>query len=531
MTPATPATLEAFSNAASCRYAVPEIALAIAPLLVVAWDLFAPGAPGDGERNLRLRRRGVLALTLGALAVSAVGSARMLVAKNAPGRLLFDGQLACDGYASGFRLFFALVTAFVALAAIPTREAKLAPHGRGAAGAEMFALLLAACLGMNLMAMGRTLLTLYVGIELVSFASFGLAALRLDPGDDRRRKSAEGALKYVVFGGVASGVMLYGMSWMYGATQSIVLPEIAERIAALTREQGHLPNALAIAIACVMAGLGYKVASVPFHMWAPDVYEASPTLVSAFFAVGPQVAGLAALLRFFREGFGAPGALPEWQAPWPILAGAIALVTMTVGNLGALGQTNLKRLLAYAGVAQAGTMLLAFSAPGDEGVAAIAFYLVPYAAVSLGAFVVVLAVSEAVGDETVDALRGLGARAPGMAAALAVFLFSLVGVPPFAGFVSKLYVIAALLRSSGDFRSFYFFLAIAGVGNTVVSLVFCARILRAMYLTPASGEGGPVSVRRLHAIMTATMVVPTVFLGVWWAPLYDFLTRTVTMIP
>jgi NADH-quinone oxidoreductase subunit N len=182
-------------------------------------------------------------------------------------------------------------------------------------------------------------------------------------------------------------------------------------------------------------------------------------------------------------------------------------------------------------------MLLAFSVPGDEGVAAIAFYLVPYCAMNLGAFLVVLAVSEAAATaggapaETIDSVRGLGTRAPGMAAALAVFLFSLVGLPPFAGFVGKLYVFVALLRGGGDYRSWYFFLAAAGVVNTVVSFFYYSRVLRAMYLTAAPpGEDGPVSVRRLHAVMTAMVVAPTVVLGVWWGPLYAFVTRTMTLI-
>ena len=333
-----------------------------------------------------------MAIALSALAVSAMGSAAGLLglARLPVPALLFDGHLACDGFACAFRLFFEVVTAFVVVAAIPTREASFGAPGERAAGGELFALLLVVCLGMNLMAMGRTLLILYLGIEIVSVASFVLAGFRSGP---RERKSSVAALEYVVYGGVASGVMLYGMSWLYGMARSLDLPDIAERVLALTREQSHLPNALAVGVACVMAGFAYKIAAAPFHMWAPDVYEGSPTLVSAFLSVGPKAAGFAVLLRFFREALGATGMPLEAQAPWPILAGLLAVVTMTVANLTALGQTNLKRLLAYASIAHAGTMLLAFSVFDDEGVAAIAFYLVAYCAMNLGAFLVVLAVS------------------------------------------------------------------------------------------------------------------------------------------
>jgi NADH-quinone oxidoreductase subunit N len=538
VTPSPPGALPVLTSRASLLHSIPEIALAIAPLLIIGWDLWAPAGA---------RRIGAIAITLSALAVSALGSVAGLLglARLPVPVLLFDGQLACDGYACAFRLFFALVTAFVVVAAIPTREARFGPHGGGDVGGEFLALLVVACLGMNLMAMGRTLLIVYIAIEIVSIASFVLTGLRRGRAGEAgaagagesRRKSSEAALKYVVYGGVSSGVMLYGMSWLYGLSQSIALPEIAERIASLTRDQGHMPNAVAIGVACVTAGFAYKIAAAPFHMWAPDVYEGAPTLVAAFLSVGPKAAGFAVLLRFFRTGFGAQTALPEAQAPWPILVGGLALATMTIGNLCALGQTNLKRLLAYSSIAHAGTMLLAFAVPGDEGIAAIGFYLVTYCAMNLGAFTVVLALGEGAGiggegAETIDGLRGLGARAPGMAAALGIFLFSLVGLPPFAGFVGKLYVFATLVRGTAEYRSWYFFLATAGVLNTVVSLFYYARILRAMYLLPRRGDaGGSVSVHRVHAVMTAVLVAPTVLLGVWWGPLYDFISRALAMIP
>jgi NADH-quinone oxidoreductase subunit N len=206
---------------------------------------------------------------------------------------------------------------------------------------------------------------------------------------------------------------------------------------------------------------------------------------------------------------------------------------MTIGNLSALGQTNMKRLLAYSSIAHAGTMLLAFAVFDDEGVAAVAFYLVAYGAMNLGAFLVVLAVSEASqGDASFDAFRGLGARAPAMAAALAIFLVSLVGLPPFAGFVGKLYVLVALLRAPGDYHGWYWFLACAGVANTALSLFYYARVLRAMYLEEAPPPASErVSVRRLHAALALILTVPTVLLGVWWGPLYDFLSQRVAATP
>ena len=259
----------------------------------------------------------------------------------------------------------------------------------------------------------------------------------------------------------------------------------------------------------------------------------SPTTVTAFFSVGPKAAGFAVLIRFFREALAAHGSVVgDVQSPWPVVGGILAMATMTVGNLSALQQSNVKRMLAYSSIAHAGYMLLAFTVFTPDGISAVVFYIFTYCLMNLGAFLVVLAVGDAAGIETIDGMRGLASRAPGMAAALAVFLFSLVGLPPFAGFVGKLYVFAALVRGGSDYRSFYFALAAAGVANTVVSFFYYARVLRAMYLEPAQpSEGGPVSVGKLHAVMTMIVVVPTVFLGVWWGPLYDFLARTMTMIP
>jgi NADH-quinone oxidoreductase subunit N len=444
---------------------------------------------------------------------------------------------------------------------------------------------------MDLMAMARNLLTIYVSIEIVSVISFLLAGFK--EGD---RKSAEAALKYVVFGGVSSGVMLYGMSWLYGFSRSLSLPAIAERVALVTREQGHLPNAVVIGAACVLAGFAYKISAVPFHMWAPDVYEGSPTVVAAFFSVGPKAAGFAVLVRFFHDALQAQTAVSgSGSAPWPILGGLLAAATMTIGNLSALEQTNLKRMLAYSSIAHAGYMLLAFTVFTADGIAAIFFYIVAYCSMNLGAFLVVMAVAaKNGGDETLEGVRGLGTRAPAMAIAMTIFLFSLVGLPPFSGFVGKLYIFTALLRAGGAYQGWYWVLAAIGVVNSVISLVYYARVLRVMYLTPyltphatlhlapgavphltpplaqqptwspeppeppgpqepeealsaAAGTGhihgkstetrgadagrsSDVSVHKLHGALALVLVIPTVALGVYWGPLYDFILRSLSMV-
>ena len=544
----TSASSLALSNADSLVHALPEAALVIGALLILVWDLVAPKG-----RNAGARLGGTFAIALIALASSGTFAALPLVA-HAPSLLLFGGQLARDGYAGIFRLVFAVIGAMVLITAIPTREVRRSPR-EGGSGSELVMLVLVIVLGMNLMATARSLLMIYLAIEIVSVLSFVLAGFRLGTAREEGR-SSEAALKYVVFGGVASGVMLYGMSWIYGLARSLFLPDIAERIAIMTRESGHMPSAIAVGAACILAGFAYKISAVPFHMWAPDVYEGSPTIVAAFFSIGPKAAGFAVLVRFFHDAIGAQAAIAATPSiPWPILAGVLATVTMTVGNLSALAQTSLKRLLAFSSIAHAGYMLLAFSVFNDDGITAIVFYIVAYCAMNLGAFLVVMAVAEQNGgDETIAGIRALGRRAPLMAAAMAIFLFSLVGLPPFSGFIGKVYIFTALLHAGGAYQGWYIALAVIGVVNSVVSLVYYARILRAMYLEPsaprdalsagdaaahsarAGSEGdaeaeSEIRVSPLYGAMAAALALPTIGLGVYWGPVYDFVKEAIALGP
>jgi NADH-quinone oxidoreductase subunit N len=453
---------------------------------------------------------------------------------------LFGGQLAADGWGLLFRTLFVVVGAATLIVSASSPDLDADASGSGSmpiaknapasvraphesARGEFAFLVLVVVLGMNLLAMARSLLMVYVGMETVSVLSFALAAFRF-----RDAKSGEAALKYVVYGGVASGVMLYGMSWIYGLTGSLDFAEIAARIADLTRTQGTMPHAVFVGVLFALAGFGYKVAAVPFHMWAPDVYEGSPTVVAAFFSVGPKAAGLAALARFFLEAVGAPAVVRgDYDGPWPVLLGLLGLVTMLVGNLSALEQSNVKRLLAFSGIAHVGTMLLALAVADRTGAAATAFYVATYCLANFGAFVIVMAVAErAGGDESLRAMRGLGRRDPALAACMTVFILSLAGIPPLSGFVAKLYVVLALVAARGDYGTWFVFLAFAALANGVVALFYYARVLRAMYLeVPSSSVVPSRRARPLLARAALVMAVPTIALGVYWGPLYDFLAQ------
>ncbi len=319
------------------------------------------------------------------------------------------------------------------------------------------------------------------------------------------------------------------MSWLFGITQSLDLSTIGYRLWTSSVSEASVPGVVVIAVVCMLAGFGYKISAAPFHMWTPDVYEGAPTPVTAFLSVGPKAAGFAVLLRFFAEALSmqGPGGMHPAHSPWPVLGGLLAMATMTIGNLSALGQHNVKRMLAYSSIAHAGYMLLGFCVFNDAGTAAILFYVATYCLMNLGAFLVVFAVAERNGgDESIDAFAGLGTRAPMLATAMAIFLFSLTGLPPFAGFVGKFYIFAALVRAG---TSYYWLLASVGVINSVVSLFYYVRVMRAMYLTPAARPDERVAVALPHKLTMVALAVPTVVLGIYWGPLYDFVASSLAL--
>jgi NADH-quinone oxidoreductase subunit N len=508
--------MTSLGNIESLAYYGPELALIGALLAVIVWDLLV--------KEQRMKVLGTVGICLAGLAYSGLSSASFLMRDMEP-QNLFHGLLAFDDFAQTFRMLFAFVSAIIILFATPAMLSKDKMSGERRNPAEMFMLLMVLTVGMNMMAASRHLLMIYVSLEMVSVISFVLAGYKI--GD---RKSSEGALKYVIYGGVASGVMLYGMSWIYGATGSLNLGEIFTAISAQSAEAGKIPEAVFVGVVCILAGFGYKISAAPFHMWTPDVYEGAPTPVTAFLSVGPKAAGLAVMTRFFADALGAQGALDLGDAgnpPWNIIAGCLAMATMTVGNLTALNQTNVKRMLAYSSIAHAGYMLLGLGVFSAAGTTAIVFYVVAYCFMNLGAFLVVMALAEANGgDESIDAFKALGKRAPVIAVIMTMFLVSLAGIPPMAGFVGKFYIFKALVQAGGSWN---WLLAVVGVINSVISLFYYARVMRAMYLEDADVEEA-IDVRKVFRATSVALAVPTLLLGIYWAPVYDFVDSSLAMI-
>ncbi len=499
-------------NIESLRHALPELVLSVGVLLVLA----------TGFRSRVVDRHLPAGLALVTLLVAMVATVAMPArgATTAQGLGLFEGLIARDPFADFFKLLACAAGIFTILIALRARDAIdfSASRTTDRESPEFFALIVTAVLGVALMGAATDLLMAYLALELTSIMSYVLAGFTRGS-----RRSAEAALKYVVYGGVASGAMLYGFSLAYGLAGSTDLTSVRQALAA-----APTPVALTVAALC-LAGFGYKVAIVPFHMWCPDVYEGAPTPVAAFLSVAPKAGGFALLIRFFTE------ATPSAAAPipWAMLTLVIAVATMTFGNLAALSQTNIKRLLAYSSIAHAGT-LFAGLAVGPAGIKPILFYLGAYLFMNLAAFAVVVAVVDetpvgAPDPERITSWAGLSRRAPLAAVVMTAALMALAGLPPTGGFVAKYSLFAALISAGREqTQPMFALVALIAVANSVLSLGYYLRVVRAMYIDPepvgnAVATVGPRSLAMPLTVVLVMLLAGTIGLGLAWGPL-DALT-------
>jgi len=468
------------------------------PLLALAAGVIAVLLAGMGQSADPPRRSFFVAL----LFLAAAALLDLLF----PGDGAISDLLQFDAFSRFFLWLAMIATALVLILA--TQSAELA-HRRFP---EFAALLLTICTGITLMAAARNLLMAYLAMEMVSYASYILTGFKR-----ANLFSHEAALKYVIFGGVASGVMLFGISLLYGLTGSTAFSAIAGALApggpVLAAGRTGLFAAV-IALIMILTGLSFKTAAVPFHMWSPDVYQGAPTPFTGFLSVAPKAAGFALMLRFFSALL--PQAGPELRTLVLILLGLISALTMTLGNLTAIHQTNIKRLLAYSSIAHAGYMMMGVALIDQIGAGAVLLYLGIYLVMNLGAFAVVQIVADKLGTEEIAEYKGLGYRAPLLGFVLSVYLFSLAGLPPLAGFIGKFFLFAALIHNSGFW---YLVLALVGILNSVVGLFYYTRIMREMYMR--SSEEAP-SWRVALAPLLVVLAVPVFFLGLYWVPLQDW---------
>ena len=439
---------------------------------------------------------------VGGLLVALVPTAELL---GGPPHFAFAETYAIDAFAAFFKGIAILSGVLVLLAAMEFFQGRKTRYE-----GEIYSLIVFMVLGLAMMAAAADLILLFLAIEFVSLISYVLAgALKGDP------KSNEAGIKYFFFGAAASAAMLYGFSFLYGAAGTTNIYRLMQHTAFLNS------GFLGLAVMLVLAGLGFKISIVPFHQWTPDVYEGAPTPITAFLSVGSKAAAFAALLRVFSV------ALPTYG--WVTILAGLAAVTMTLGNLVALSQQNIKRMLAYSSIAHAGYMLIGVVAQGSNpagpwsGQGAVLFYLFAYTFTNMGAFAVAIGVERALGSDAIPDYAGLSSRAPFSAFAMAVFMLSLTGIPPTALFFGKFFLFAAAINTG------FFWLAVVGILNSVVSLFYYVGVIRAMYQMPAP-DGAPAlpETSLVRTLLTVTVAV-TVFIVFFLERVISVVTGAATL--
>ncbi|HCF48795.1 MAG TPA: NADH-quinone oxidoreductase subunit N [Syntrophomonas sp.] len=466
----------------------PEILVALLGILILMAGLVLPGRGPKAA--------GLLSIC-GVLATLAV-----VIWQFNQEAVFFEGVYQVDSYSNFFKVLF--LSAAVLIFAMAGRYTDLF----GLRQSEWFSFMLFATLGMMVMASSGDLITLYVGLELMTISFYILSAYLLNDG-----LSAEAGLKYLILGALSSAVLLFGMSLIYASSGSTVFDQIYRALQPLPTTQ----PVLIAGIIMLIAGFGFKIALVPFHMWAPDIYQGSPTPVTAYLAVGSKAAAFAALLRVLLL------ALPVEHFNWTLLLAVLAAVTIVAGNLIALAQSNVKRLLAYSSIAQAGYILVGLSAANVYGFKGVLFYAMLYVFSNVGAFAVTTLVETQSGSSDMEAFSGLAKRAPMLAAVMTVCMLSLAGIPPMAGFAGKFYLF------SGAIQSGYIWLAFVGLIMSMVSVYYYLNVSRVMYI--GSNDGGEtLAVPVMARLALLVCLAGTLLIGIYPEPLSHFAELAVQVL-
>ncbi len=471
--------------------AAPEISwIAILPLLIITGtalvtmiaDLWMDGPDRDALGWLGIIGLAITAITAVSLWGTSISS--------------FAGVIGVDRFGLFFTLLFCLVGSLTLLMSMNYLEVTDIRTG------DYYTLVLFCTMGMAVMASATDLIVIFVGLEIMSIAAYALAGIWRS-----QLRANEAALKYFLLGAFATGFLLFGIALLYGAAGSTGLNAIAKVAAKPTAEQHAL---LLAGTGLLLIGFGFKVAAVPFHGWAPDVYEGAPTTVSALMAVGIKSAAFAAFARVFLHG------LQPLEADWSGALWILAVATMTVGNVTALLQRNIKRMLAYSSIAHAGYLLVGMVAGGELGGSSVLFYLLTYALMTMGAFCVVIALGrQGHPNENLDDYAGAGFRSPLLGMAMIVFMLSLAGIPPFGGFIGKFYVFSAAVKSG------YVGLAIIGVINSLISVYYYVGVLVRMYMSDGGVEVPTMSGRPYLMATLVLTIIGTIALGIMPSSLFE----------
>ncbi len=456
------------------RFLGPEIALCTGALLLMLLELV-------------IKRKD----TIATLTIALVGLVAYLISQTPQGEA-FQRAFVNDGFSMFFKFLFLFNLILGVLLSPRYLKTVKAEFG------EFYILMALSTLGMMFMASAGDLIVLYLGLELMAISSYVLAGfVRHDP------RSNEAGIKYMLLGAFSSGIILFGITMVYALTGTTLIPTLAQKLLG----RGHTGFVNVLMVLFLMAAFGFKIALVPFHVWSPDVYEVPPTPAVAFMSVGPKAAGFAALTRVFYVGLGSQ--VPAWQA----LAVGLSIATMAVGTVLAIQQTNIKRMLAYSSIAHAGYILMGFAVHTEAGFRAMLAYLAIYMFMNVGAFsVVTMLRSEGLSGEDLDQYKGLAREHPLVSAVMLVFMFSLTGIPPTAGFVAKFNLFKAVVEAG------YVWLAVVAVLFSVVSAFFYLRVVMFMYMYEPEGEVPSLSLNPSLGFAIALLVMAVVLFGVYPSP-------------
>ncbi|WP_031515385.1 NADH-quinone oxidoreductase subunit N [Desulfofalx alkaliphila] len=403
---------------------------------------------------------------------------------------LFGGMFIVDKYAGFFKILFLSAAVLVTLGCIKYID-------NMGVRSEYYSMLVFSTLGMTVMASAGDFITMYMGLELMTIAFIIMVAMR-----KANAKAVESGMKYVILAGISSATMLYGLSLVYGMTGTIMIYDIAQILVA-----GQMAPILSLGLAMLVAGMGFKVAVVPFHMWSPDVYEGAPTPVTAYLAVASKAASFAILVRLFM------GGLIGVAGSWIMLIALLAALSMIIGNLLAIPQTNIKRMLAYSGIAQAGYILVGLVAATEAGIKGVMFYCFLYVFATMGAFIVVAAVYNKIKSTEIADYAGLAQRAPLLAAVLTISMLSMAGIPPMAGFVGKFYLFKTVIAD-------FLWLALLGLIMSMISVYYYLRVTLVMYRDKPK-DSSPIQLSGGVRVTLLVAMIGTLIIGIYPGPLSE----------
>jgi NADH-quinone oxidoreductase subunit N len=487
----------------------PELILTVVACVALVMEVILPYKLSKWTAYFSLTGIGLALISLGAQFVDMGGTFNLRALQSLSAIDGFYGMIRIDGFSLVFKAIFLIAAALAIAIAMRYLDIEREQHG------EYYALVLFATVGMMFLGSGYDLIALYIALELMAVTFYVLVAFT-----KRQKRSNEAGMKYFLLGAFSSGILLYGMSLLYGVTGSTNLGEIGHSIskiisaAPVAGDSPSLRPMLLLGMIALAAGLFFKIAAVPFHMWAPDAYEGAPTSVTAFLSTGSKAASFALYARIFFV------ALAPMQIDWAPLLGIVAALTIVVGNWAAITQANSKRLLAYSSISNAGYLLLGIIANNAYGNIGLVIYLFVYVLMNMGAFGVIISLRRRgiIGDN-VDDMTGLAQKAPGMAAMMAVFMLSLGGMPGTGGFIGKWYLLYGLFaRADADHKNWYYWLAGWAIINLVVSFFYYIRFIRVMYLGDRVADEEPLTMSPALRTALVAALVGILFVGVYPQP-------------